>query len=538
MTPSIPGAPDHELYRSPAAERIAKLAAKSGLLLSHFEHRVDLELPDDWMTEDRPDLGTPQGWQGGVLPETKYGSFQHDRIIGSFHPGHRAKWTTHELCHGLVGFAWYPGCSRFFQALSARMSEILPVALYYFFDEAGLRRCPVHDGRGALFGHYCADCEAQAQRGPVDDPQAHTWHSQGRAFIERELDAIRRSLHLGRMVPHHHHSLELASDGLGYAAAHGPRLDSPAFARFVDHFCIEGQGWFSSLNDIQARIDALTDDLCGGQNARAWDATPWTWIVQDIGWRLLQVEADCGGNLREEMDRLILHLAENPNAEGVNQTIQNYVALTTNWVMPAAEEVFATGYNLPNGYGHGHAQLATGIESALPMTYQLLGADQDGHIARFADSDTAIRTPIGHRFRAGLDPDSPLGELAQMEAALVHAPPCDLEAATLRGEGVAPYRLRAGVSLLRFWHTVDDALDPMWRANPTLPLRRDAPLYLALFREPDGEVQVLQLSAEAFEALSDSPNKTGKPRAEISEIPQDERNELMQWGVLIATQSA
>ena len=171
MTPSIPGAPDHELYRSPAAERIAKLAAKSGLLLSHFEHRVDLELPDDWMTEDRPDLGTPQGWQGGVLPETKYGSFQHDRIIGSFHPGHRAKWTTHELCHGLVGFAWYPGCSRFFQALSARMSEILPVALYYFFDEAGLRRCPVHDGRGALFGHYCADCEAQAQRGPVDDPK-------------------------------------------------------------------------------------------------------------------------------------------------------------------------------------------------------------------------------------------------------------------------------------------------------------------------------------------------------------------------------
>ena len=123
------------------------------------------------------------------------------------------------------------------------------------------------------------------------------------------------------MVPHHYHSLELASDGLGYAAAHGPRLDSPSFARFVDLFCTEGEGWFSSLNALQARIDDLMDDLCGGAPARAWQATPWTWIAQDIGWRLLQVEADCGGSLRDRMDELIRHLARQPDAEGVERAL-------------------------------------------------------------------------------------------------------------------------------------------------------------------------------------------------------------------------
>ena len=155
MTIQIPGAPTHELLRSPAAQRIGILAAQSGLLLSHFETRLDLEWPEEWEPHNRPDLGQPQRWKGGVLPETKYRSFSHDRIIGSFHPSHRAKWTAHELCHGLVGFAWSPNFNRFHHALAARVSEVLPVALYYFFDEAGLRRCPDHAERSAwhlLFG--------------------------------------------------------------------------------------------------------------------------------------------------------------------------------------------------------------------------------------------------------------------------------------------------------------------------------------------------------------------------------------------------
>ncbi|HIN85132.1 MAG TPA: hypothetical protein EYN06_01535, partial [Myxococcales bacterium] len=134
----VEGALPHELTRTPASALIGRLAAQSNLMLSHFEHRVEFSLPEAWLPVGRADLSEAPGWQNGVLTESKYQAFRHDRISGSFHPGHRAKWTAHELCHGLVGFAWQPGAGRFFHALSARLAEVLPVALWYFFDEAGL----------------------------------------------------------------------------------------------------------------------------------------------------------------------------------------------------------------------------------------------------------------------------------------------------------------------------------------------------------------------------------------------------------------
>jgi hypothetical protein len=106
-------APSSEFLRSPAAMRVGQLAARDGLTLFHFEHRVHLPLPLDWVPEHDPELAEPPQWVGGVLPEAKYQSFQHDSPLGSFHPGHRAKWSTHELCHALVGFAWrraWPSC--------------------------------------------------------------------------------------------------------------------------------------------------------------------------------------------------------------------------------------------------------------------------------------------------------------------------------------------------------------------------------------------------------------------------------------------
>ncbi|MEZ4238397.1 MAG: hypothetical protein R3F59_20045 [Myxococcota bacterium] len=130
------GAPPHELARSPAAAAVGQLAAGAGILLFHHEHRAPL-----------PPIGEePPVWADGVLPEPKYGAFRHDLRIGSFHPGHRAKWTAHELCHALVGFGWRPGASPLFHATAARLAEPAPVVLYYFLDEIGLRRCPRHTG--------------------------------------------------------------------------------------------------------------------------------------------------------------------------------------------------------------------------------------------------------------------------------------------------------------------------------------------------------------------------------------------------------
>jgi hypothetical protein len=349
---------------------------------------------------------------------------------------------------------------------------------------------------------------------------------QGRAFVERELDAIRRSLRVGRMVPHRYHSLELSSDGLGYAAAHGPRMDSEEFACFVRLFCTEGSGFFSSMEGLQSRVETLTEDLCGGRSAEPWTGNSWTWIAQDIGWRLLQVRADCGGELREEMDQAIEALAAHPTRTGVESAISSYAAMEGRWVMPPGQEVFATGYSLPGGHGHALQQIEAGVESALPMTAALLGAHFSERILEFAHSDAFERKPLGRRFLSTLEP-GPLADLARLEAALSHAAPADLEAATLRCVVPGPYRFRSGLELLSFHCRVDRALDPDWRAAPTLPEPLDAPLHLAVFREPDGEVQVMELSEETMAGLR---NIAEDPEFELR---GDSIDELLGWGVLL-----
>ena len=102
----ITNAPEEELNRSTAASRVGALASASGLFLSHFERRHHLELPEAWLAQDRIDLLGHAHWHRGKRVEPKYTYFRYDSPLGSFHPSHRAKWTTHELCHGLVGFAW------------------------------------------------------------------------------------------------------------------------------------------------------------------------------------------------------------------------------------------------------------------------------------------------------------------------------------------------------------------------------------------------------------------------------------------------
>ncbi|MEZ4431401.1 MAG: hypothetical protein R3F65_03235 [bacterium] len=246
----IPNAPDVELWRSPAAARVGVLAAASGLGLSHFEFRRHLAVPDHWVPADRPDVFGEPYWQGGRLVEPKYGAFRHDDVMGSFHPGHRAKWTAHELCHRLVGHAWRPDASPLFLALGARVAELLPVVLYYFLDEAGLRRCEVHSG--PLFGLFCGACEAAAREGMAEGVDA-SWFARGRAFLDAELAAVERSRRLGRPVSHRWVTLDLMSDALGYVGAHGPRLGSRVFGRFMELF--PGDRTHDSLDGIVARVE-------------------------------------------------------------------------------------------------------------------------------------------------------------------------------------------------------------------------------------------------------------------------------------------
>jgi hypothetical protein len=123
------GAPPRDYLRSPAAARIGRLARIEELFCFHFERRAALELPDEWIAPGCEADAEAPGWQDGKLAERKYQSFRHDLLIGSFHPGHRGKWTTHELCHALIGSAWRPDGSALFHTCAARLAELLPVLL-------------------------------------------------------------------------------------------------------------------------------------------------------------------------------------------------------------------------------------------------------------------------------------------------------------------------------------------------------------------------------------------------------------------------
>lgn len=476
----ILGAPPADLLRSPASRRVGDLAQRSGLLMAHYEHRHRLDLPEHWEPLDRPDLdaGGRPAWRGGMLPELKYGGFRHDRLVGSFHPGHGAGWTAHELCHGLVGFAWRPDASPLFHALAARLAEVLPVALWYFLDLAA--------------GPSEADPDAAADA---------AWIGRGEAFVAHELAAVARSARRGAPEPHRLGSLDLSSDSLAYAASHGPRLASREFARFIELFFAGPEhGLHATLEELAARTAELLAAVTGSGTAAPLQGSAARWMAQDIGWRLLTVHAETAGEAAAGLDALAAGLAGDVTDRGISEAITGYEALFEDFDLPPAEQVFAVGYPLPGGrFGVDRDQLADGIRSACPRALDLLGAAAAAEVDAFIDGDarpeTWERVPVGRRFAGFLARGSAglAADMAALESALVHAPPADAAAEALGAQGGrdARVRLRPGVQLLELaYDVIDDTLE-----------RLAAPQQLAVWRAASGEVQLAELTTDAYRAL-------------------------------------
>lgn len=526
----VEGSPDAEHHRSPAAERVARLAARSGLLLSHFEHRVRLPLPDMWLPQGRPDLGDVPGWQGGTLPEPKYQAFRHDLLIGSFHPGHRAKWTGHELCHGLVGFAWQPGASRLFHALAAWMAELLPVTLWYFFDEIGLQRCATHAHGGPLFTLHCADCEEAALQGhrPLQ-AQDERWRQQGLAFLERELQALSRAQTSGLPVGTRHATIDLANDGLAYAAAHGDRLDSETFERFAAQFFAKGQGLHPDLDALQERVMEVARHLLGEAEAAPLQGDRWTWIAQDLGFRLLTIRAETEGEPGRELDGICDRLAAAPGADAVVSAVADYSALHEDWTLPDPEQVFAVGYALDGVSPSGATQLAEGVASACPNALSGL-QDASDAVEAFARQDAPVRRPIGRRFASWLATTGhgAAADLAKYEAAVTHAAPCDPVAQSLDPFAAQDDRVRLSRSaeLLSLSHDVVEAAPEDLHTLPALP----EPFWLAVVKTPEAEVEVIQLPDEVARALHAAGGE-GCPRGQLG-LSEEALETLLQLRVI------
>ncbi len=495
------GAPAHELSRSPAAARVGELAAASGLFLAHYEYRHAPHTPEDWLPLERPDLGERPEWANGVLAESKYQGFRNDLMLGSFHPGHRAKWTAHELCHGLVGFAWYPGASDFFNALAARLSELLPVALFYFFDEAHLRRCPLHLHGGALFATLCRDCERLARQGALnEDPEAERFREEGRRFVDRELAAVRRSIRLGRPVHAPWANLDLMSDGLAYATAQGPRLRSRAFDTYARAFFPAGSGLHASLEELEARTLEVMEGILQARPVQPWHGRRELWMAQDLGWRLLELACESDTELANGLGRLAMDLAAAPNQTGLTAAIAGYVALSEDYDMPEPEQFLGLGYDLPLGFGKDAVQIAEGIESALPTTVEWIRGQGDDFVemARaFSEEDVWERTPLGRRFADWLVGRVPgeLADLAHFEATVCHAPAADAATLSLAPQGEsAQFRIAPDVTVF--------ATTP-WVLNQVgvSELEADVTPHLAIRREATGEPMLIALPGHLGPAL-------------------------------------
>ncbi len=531
----IPGSPPAEHKRSPAAQRVALLAAESGIFFTHFEHRCRIPAPPEWGGDPSEE---PAAWLAGSLPEPKYQAFRHDLLVASFHPGHRAKWTAHELCHALVGFAYRPGAPLLFHALGAWLSELLPVALWYFFDEAQLRKCERHQGQGPLFQAHCAECEAAALKGPAPPSrEASRFMREGRAFVKRELAAIRRSQRLGLPRGTRYATLDLASDGLAYAEAHGPRLRAPEMERYAATFFDAHQGLHPSLEALEARVLEVCEALTRDGKVRPWCARSWDYAAQDVGYRLLTVRAGVDGERARELDRLIDGLAARRTRAGVQEAMLGYRALSADRSrkraasIPRAEQLFAVGYDLPGELGHAVEQLERGIASACPGTHAALGREIGAVSHAFASADRPERSPIGRRFAAFLarSRGGPLADLARVEAAITHVAPRDQLTATLPyQEGITErLRLAPGAEVVSVDHEVLGASGAALRRARPLKERR----YLGVVRTGAKDVDLLELPVALGRRLLDGGSKL-HPR---DQLPVDDEacEELLACGLLV-----
>ena len=506
--PTLLGATPPELHRSVAARAIGRMAQASGLFCANFEHRLELPLPDWWQVADA-DLGPypwePEGgWRLGALHETKFRTFRLDRRIGSFHPAHQAKWSTHELCHGLMGFGWAADVGPLWLATAARLAELVPVALWYFFDEAGLHRCPRHDGQGALFGAACSECESTAAGVPGVDsgPGLARWRQQGRAFVEGEIDAAWRTLRSGVPISNRYGTLDLCTDGLAYTRAHLPVLTDPLFAEWVERFCSPERGHHDNLDSLVGRARDVVAALCDEGDAPALEGHAGTWAAQDLGWRLSQLRAEVDGEVDRELEALVEDLAaaagSGPEAcmDVIDTVLGSYEALFDDYVLPEPEDLFAVGYPLPRGYGVSRTQLAEGLRASLPLTCGLLGNDLEEAVHAFSQQDPWCRSGLGDRFadwaRAHLS--GAVADQAALEAALLYVPAPDPAEATL-GVCAAPgarWRWAKNSRLVTIGHDV--GTDPQ---HPGTGAPLPEPICVCVVRGIDGAREVLAVNADA-----------------------------------------
>jgi hypothetical protein len=477
----------------------------------------------------------PLVWQRGVLKEDQYSHFRHDQPLGSFNPHHVAKWTAHELCHGLVGFAWSPYMTTFAHTLSARLSELLPIALLYFLDEAQLRRCPLHYLQGPLFSDRCLYCETLATKGPrLPELEDQSWLQKGVDFVRAELNAVARSRRFGRPLPNRFATLDLNSDAMTYMVYQKKRMQDPLFRQYIDLFHGPDTGMWSDLDELEDRLWGLTETLSGGLPSNPLKARRPQWIAQDIGWRLLTIAGQCEDTEAiDALETMAETMSKSPKS--LHLVIQKYQTLHDEFFIPPPQQMFAVGYDLGGGWGWDLDQAVDGVISSCPELSTLLDRDElSEQVSAFIPWDLKYprRQPIGRRFSQFLaeTAQGPLADLALYESAIHHPDPPDPWAMSLGWDSEVHGLIRRaqGVEVIEVSIEIDRLIEAIHSEEELdFPERNHA---LLIVNRRGGERHVAEISSRAVRALNQL--KKMPIEEELLGLDQEELKLLKDLGAL------
>ena len=526
--------PVHELKRSTSSAKITELARASHLLFSQFEHRYHMPLPEAWCPPGHEGLSARPHWLAGHLVEHKYSHFRYDNPIASYHPSHDEKWTTHELCHALVGFAWHTKASPLFHSISARLSELLPVALWYFFDEIDLRRCPEHADGGDLFGQSCVDCKRAAELGPLSTPRIH-FKAEGKRFVEREMAAIARTRRTGIPSGHRYATLDLNNDALTWTLANRARLESEEFAWFRSLFLTPAQAAFDNLDAMEARVIEVMNCILDEGECRPLAGSRALWSAQDLAWRLMVVSMDCEGECQDRLRDLVQNLASNPTQAQVLAVAESYQEMTTEWYLPESDDVLALGYDYGHGKARHRAQISEGLEATLPNTAALLGDAFAPVVDAFVSGDHLVRRPLARRFSDFLDREAPglTAEMARYETAFVHPRTASVTQDALFEFNVAKTQrwcVAKETELMNFEFDLTKVIRDIETNHDNEPSR---PHSLAIKRAADGELDILEMDTGALAVLR-SIDEAGVTLDTLA-LPESLIETLCRLGFLVPT---
>lgn len=362
-----------DFKRSPAASWVFTLAQKKGHGFFQYESRKQLEEAPVWEAGEE----MPYAWESGFMFEDKYSGFRTDLLIASFQPAHSSKWTAHELLHNLLGFSWVEGQDVFYHALASRLSEALPVALFYFFDEVGGRRCERHQFSSVVFPKDCNDCLDLAKQGEGQ------WDSQdlhcklGLDFLDREIQAVKRSLSTGRVYENQFMGLNLTTDAMFYAKKQQARLQYPLSLRLLEEFYQPNHLVHYSIDSLITRTEELATALCQQDltfsdvnqmsDTKAWQ--------MDVAWRLINMACWVENTeIYPAIEELVFDLLLKDDSSLVS-CIEQYEKLCEQYELIPPSDLFSVGYTLDLGYGYSLQQIKDGLASQYPELEEVVVSD-------------------------------------------------------------------------------------------------------------------------------------------------------------------